>query len=165
MNNSSSPAGRYSFVEFLQFREPTWWIWFATATCLVLGLSGVPFGFPAAIGLAVAHTLVFLLREGFSFPVQIRGTYSLILFTAQVPAMWWMNISTLLGTLALLFFGYCLLARLLSLCPWNRTEKLTFSLIRRTLFSRPTRGNVHQGLPACTCTSEGRIATLTARNA
>jgi hypothetical protein len=52
------------------------------------------------------------------------------------------------GTWALVLSGYCLMARVLSLLPWNRTEPLSAALVRRTLFSPPTRGNVLQGMPA-----------------
>jgi hypothetical protein len=45
-------------------------------------------------------------------------------------------------------FGYCTLARCLSLLPWNRSEPLSFALLRRTFLSRPVKGSVLQGLPA-----------------
>jgi hypothetical protein len=37
----------------------------------------------------------------------------------------------------LVIFGYCLMARMLSLLPWNRTEPITADLVRRTFLSRP----------------------------
>jgi hypothetical protein len=40
-------------------------------------------------------------------------------------------------TLALVIFGYCPMARLLSLLPWNPYEPITMDLLRRTFRSRP----------------------------
>ena len=40
------------------------------------------------------------------------------------------------GTFALVIFGYCLTARVLSLLPWNRAEPITIDLLRRTFLSR-----------------------------
>jgi hypothetical protein len=37
----------------------------------------------------------------------------------------------------LVIFGYCLMARMLSLLPWNRTEPITADLVRPTFLSRP----------------------------
>lgn len=39
------------------------------------------------------------------------------------------------GTSARMLVGYCLLARTLSLMPWNRHEPISPELLRRTLFS------------------------------
>lgn len=46
-----------------------------------------------------------------------------------------------------LLFGYCTMARLVSLFPWNRSEPFSLNLVRRTFFSAPVRGNILQGLP------------------
>jgi len=46
-----------------------------------------------------------------------------------------------------LIFGYCTMARLVSLFPWNRTEAFSGRLLVRTFFSPPVRGNILQGLP------------------
>jgi hypothetical protein len=32
--------------------------------------------------------------------------------------------------------------------PWNRKERFSLDLLRRTVFSPPVRGNILQGLPA-----------------
>ena len=53
-----------------------------------------------------------------------------------------------LGTAAFVLTGYCLLARVLSLMPWNRAEPLSAALVARTFFSPPTWGDVRQGMPA-----------------
>ena len=54
-------------------------------------------------------------------------------------------------------FGYCLMARTLSLMPWNRRVPFTGALLFKTFLSRPVRGNVMQGLPPLSATP--RVAT------
>jgi hypothetical protein len=50
-----------------------------------------------------------------------------------------------IGTWALILFGYCTMARTVSLLPWNRREPLSLSLLKRTYFSAPVRGSILQG--------------------
>ena len=45
-----------------------------------------------------------------------------------------------LGLVGNLFFDYCLLARMLYLLPWNRTEKLSLVMVERTFLSPPSSG-------------------------
>jgi len=55
------------------------------------------------------------------------------------------------GTFALVLFGYCLMARILSLLPGNRTEPVSLDLILRTFLTPPDAYVL-----------EGRIASLSA---
>ena len=52
----------------------------------------------------------------------------------------------LTGTAAMVLFGYCPLARAMSLLPWNRHEPLSAALIWRTIAELPRIGAVHHGL-------------------
>ena len=45
------------------------------------------------------------------------------------------------GLIGNLFFDYCLLARLLSLLPWNRHESFSLGLVQRALLTPPGRFN------------------------
>lgn len=130
-------------------RELTWWIWLATATLLALGLAGHEGWFVAAIVLSFAHTGLFAWRSRSfrDFPVQVRLTYSVCLCVYALPPLRGFNWVPMLGTYALVLFGYCLLARILSLAPWNRGQPLTFPLVARTFLTPPRVGNVRQGLP------------------
>jgi len=47
--------------------------------------------------------------------------------------------------LGAIIFGYCTMARLVSLWPWNRSEKLSLKSLTKTFFSRPVKGSVQQG--------------------
>jgi hypothetical protein len=61
----------------------------------------------------------------------------LLLITCFFPPIRWLYGLPALGTLALVIFGYCPMARMLPFLPWNRAEPITFDLLRRTVLSRP----------------------------
>jgi hypothetical protein len=131
-------------------RDLSWWYWAATDLLLLAGLAGAEAAFPAAIALGAVQTVHFRVREGraSAFPVQVRIAYLGLLLLALWPPLRFIYWIQLAGTTAMVLFDYCPLARLLSLMPWNRSERLSLGLIRRTVASPPVRGNVLQGLPA-----------------
>ncbi|MFT4627386.1 MAG: hypothetical protein ACI8PZ_006070, partial [Myxococcota bacterium] len=51
------------------------------------------------------------------------------------------------GTVQVLF-GYCIMARSLSLLPWNLQQAFSFGLLKETFLKPPTVGNVRQGFAA-----------------
>jgi hypothetical protein len=157
----------FSRRSFLMPRNLTWWVWAITALCLAAGLMGFSSGYYAAIVISAIQIVVFDFREGslFAFPVQIRLAYTGLLILCQVPSLGWLYWVPTVGTFALVLFGYCLMARTLSLLPGNRTEPMSLDLILRTFLTPPVVGNIHHGLPATgcpggVCALEGRIATL-----
>jgi hypothetical protein len=133
----------------LEIRSMSWWYWLATVCLLTAGLTGWPNGFLFAIALTTFQLAHFLLRERriSAFPVQVRIGYLLLLLLAYPAALQWIYWIPTLGTWAQVIFGYCTMARLVSLLPWNRGEAFTAGLLKRTLLSRPVRGNILQGLP------------------
>lgn len=148
-------------------REITWWVWAFTAVFLAVGVLGLSVGFIAAVVLSIGQTLIFIskARSFRDFPVQIRVAYSLLLVVCYLPAMRWLYWLPTIGTFALILFGYCFAARVLSLMPWNRKEKLSLGLLGRTFLTPPVTGNIMQGLPAgdcpgSDCSHEGRVARL-----
>ena len=42
--------------------------------------------------------------------------------------------------------GYCPLARMLSLLPWNRRQPLSVALVRRTFLSAPVSGSIVEAM-------------------
>lgn len=144
-------------------KEPSWWIWAIMVGLLAVGLAGQPLGFVGAITLSIAQTVYFFAHERSPrpFPVQIRIGYTLLLIACYLPALRWLYWLPAIGTSAMIFFGYCLMARVLSLFPWNRTEPVTMDLLRRTFLSPPVVGNVRQGMPVCGC--PGGVCSLEAR--
>ncbi|MGH8745543.1 MAG: hypothetical protein ACREUK_03525 [Burkholderiales bacterium] len=133
----------------IMYREASWWYWAVSVILLGVGLAGRPGAFYLTVGLSVLQIAHFRRREGrwSAFPVQVRVAYALIvgLFLWQpLNVMYWLPF---IGTAAIVLFGYCLLARCLSLLPWNRREPMSLNLLARTFFSAPVKGNVMQGLP------------------
>lgn len=130
------------------YRDFSWWCWAVTAVLLIVGLAGRFEAFVLAAGLSGLQIVYFRLREGgfTAFPVQVRLAYAGILAVA----LWrpWLFWIPAIGTVAQVLFGYCLLARTLSLLPWNRPEPLSWRLVWRTFASRPVRGNILQDQPA-----------------
>lgn len=131
----------------LEYRDIAWWYWLVTATFLTFGMLLDTSGFYLAIMLTIVHTIHYYFRERSfkSFPVQVRVAYLLLLLMSlpeQLQFIFWVP---LVGTWAQVIFGYCAMARFVSLFTWNRTEPLTSRLILKTIFARPVRGSVLQG--------------------
>jgi len=134
----------------IDYRQINWWYWFATACVLTVGMAGYQIGFVLAIGLALLQLIHFTLREQSltAFTVQVRFwvlVYVLAAYPEPLQAAYWLP---LVGTWARAIFGYCVMARTLSLMPWNRRAPFSGALLAKTYFSRPMRGNIMQGLPS-----------------
>jgi hypothetical protein len=133
-----------------QLTSINWWYWAVTDLLLIVAVLGWQESFAAAIALNLVQALHFWAHEKrlASFPVQVRLSYLALLIAGQVDALYFIYFIQIAGTTAMVLFDYCLLARFLSLIPWNRAESFTLGLLRRTVFSPPVRGNILQGLPA-----------------
>ena len=121
-------------------RDPGWWYWLVTVGFLGAGLSGLPQGFFLAILLClvqVAH-VSWLTHDLTAFPVQVRVAYLAMLIAGLWGPLQWIHWMQLAGTAARVLIGYCLLARALSLAPWNRWQPLTVALLKRTFLSWQT---------------------------
>jgi hypothetical protein len=124
---------------FIMPQDWTWWAWLVTACLLLIGLLGMPEAFFTALLLSIAQSVLFFARKRAlgAFPVQLRLAYTLLLIICFFLPIRWLFWLPAVGTFALVIFGYCLMARMLSLLPWNRTEPITADLVRRTFLSRP----------------------------
>ena len=136
----------------IEYKDIGWWYWLLTACLLSLGVSGDANGFIFAIGLTVFQLFHFVVRERgiTAFPVQVRFWYLMLLIVAlpeQLRLIYWIPT---IGTWAQIIFGYCAMARFVSLFPWNRDEPFSFALVKKTFLSRPVRGSVKQGFAANT---------------
>lgn len=130
----------------LEFTTIRWWYWLATVVLLTGGVSGWSRGFLLAIGLTVLQAIHFAIRERSmsAFPVQVRVAYLLLLLVAlpeRLQLIYWLP---LIGTWVQVVFGYCTMARTVSLLPWNRSEAFSLGLLRRTFLSPPVRGSILQ---------------------
>lgn len=133
----------------LNYKKVSWWYWLVTAGLLTAGVAGYQICFLLAIGLTVFQLIHFVIREHSvtAFPVQVRFWYLLLLLVAlpePLQVVYWLP---MVGTWMQVLFGYCMMARCVSLLPWNRKERFSVDLLMRTFISRPVRGNIMQGLP------------------
>jgi hypothetical protein len=132
----------------IEHRDIGWWYWLVTAMLLTYGLVIDPVGLLLAIGLNVIQLVHFILRERRldAFPVQIRYWYLAlitVLFPEPLRQLIWIPA---LGTWAQVIFGYCTMARLVSLLPWNRSEPLSLVFLKKTFLTPPVRGSIQQHL-------------------
>lgn len=134
----------------IRYRQTAWRYWAVTVVLLSAGLAGRSEAFALALALSAVQIAHFRWREGRwdAFAVQVRIAYTALLALALWEPMNWLFWLPAVGTLAQVLVGYCLLARCLSLLPWNRREPLTWRLVWRTFTARPVEGNILQGLPA-----------------
>jgi len=133
----------------IDYKELSWWYWLVTALLLSAGVAGYQIGFILAIGLTVFQLVHFTIRERSitAFPVQVRFWYLVLLLVAlpeQLQIIYWIPT---VGTWAQLIFGYCTMARCVSLLPWNRSQPFSVELLLKTFTARPVRGSITQGLP------------------
>ena len=128
----------------LETKELGWWYWLVTAGLLTYGVLVDPLGLWLAVGLTVINLLHFAVMADrlIDFPVQVRFFYLLLLLAALPEAMRWLFWIPMIGTWAQVLVGYCTMARLVSLLPWNRNEPLTWRLVWRRFVSAPVRGSV-----------------------
>ncbi|MEJ2142217.1 MAG: hypothetical protein P8Y24_07655 [Gammaproteobacteria bacterium] len=131
----------------IEYKDTGWWYWLVTAGLLTYGVTGNPVGFLLAIGLTIFQLLHFIMMEKSlkAFPVQVRFWYLILLLISLPGPMQVVYWVPMLGTWAQIIFGYCTMARCVSLLPWNHSEPFTPDLVIKTFLSRPVRGSVLQG--------------------
>lgn len=133
----------------INFTSPAWWTWIVIAGLLVAGLSGQEDARLAAMWIAAGQAALYVTRHRSlaHFPTQVRVAYALWMaasfFDVLVPLFW----IQAAGTSALVLLGYCPLARMLLVLPWNRTVPLTWRGLAVMAFHPPIRGDVRSGLP------------------
>jgi len=125
-------------------RQIDWWYWLLTDGLLIGHLSGWRWGIYPAIALTVIQTAHYLTRERrvAAFPVQVRLGYLLLLVVGIIPPFGFIHWIQLAGTTAVVTVGYCPLARILALMPWNRRRPLTAALLWNTIVSPPVTGSI-----------------------
>jgi hypothetical protein len=134
----------------IEYRDIGWWYWLVTAALLSFGVVGNPTGFMLAIVLTTVQLVHYVIRERSitAFPIQVRFWYLMLLLIAWFEPLQWIYWIPAIGTWAQIIFGYCTMARCVSLFSWNRNEQLSLDLVNKTFFSRPVRGSIKQGFSA-----------------
>lgn len=134
----------------LDIKDTAWWYWLASTTCLWLAIAVDPFAFQLALGIGVVQLVHFALgeRSMTAFPVQNRIGYLLVLLSAMPEMLSWMIWVPAIGTALRVLFGYCLMARILMLMPFNRTRPLSWRFVRDAFLTPPVPGNILHGFTA-----------------
>ncbi|NAZ93449.1 hypothetical protein [Vibrio toranzoniae] len=129
----------------IELNDTGWRYWLITAVALTYGLLVDTLGFEFAIGLTIIHLFHFIIskRSMTAFPIQVRFWYLLLLLLAQVEGLSGIYWIPMIGTWAQVLFGYCAMARFVSLLPWNNNEPFSIYLICRTFLTRPVKGSIH----------------------
>lgn len=133
----------------LDTKDPGWWYWLLSTVCLWMTMTLDPTAYIWVLAIGLVQLVHYYLRDGFalSFPVQVRIAYVTYVLLAMPDNMQWLLYLPAVGGLARVVFGYCLLARMVALLPWNREGSFSWRCVRQTVLSRPVRGNILQGLP------------------
>jgi hypothetical protein len=99
--------------------------WAVTAPLLAAHLAGARGALLAVLVLCAASIAWYALRLGSlrPFRVQVRLGFFALVALGALPAARWILWLPLCGTTAQLLFGYCPMARLLQLMPWNRASR------------------------------------------
>jgi hypothetical protein len=140
-----------------------WWYWLAAELLLGAAVAGWSTGFPLAFIAVAAQAIHFAMRTGSvrAFSVQTPTTFCVFLVLGMWPPLVFLNWLMLAGTAARLLFDYCLLARTLSLAPWNRTVPFSWALVKRAYLTPPVDGSIlaHIRRPAAATELLRRAAT------
>jgi hypothetical protein len=130
---------------------PKWWYWFAAVLPLAASLAGWATALPLAFAAVAAQIVHFAARTGSAraFPVQVPTVFVVLLALGMWPPFAFLHWLLLIGTTIRLAFDYCLLARIVSLAPWNRSEPLSARMVKRTFLIPPVNGSIlaHRPLP------------------
>jgi hypothetical protein len=120
-----------------------WIYWFLTVVCVASAIFIWPQAIFLAMSLTVIHTIHFLLKQpGITeFPIQVRTGYLGLLLLGQVPALSWIYWILLIGGSVKLVTSYCPLARMVSLLPWNRSQAMSFNLLKKVVFTPTIPGS------------------------
>lgn len=122
-----------------------WWYMAATYVMIWAGvLTGNLAWFFAAVASCYLQAIVFGIEDKsfLSFSCQVRYALAVILAAGLFEPLRWIYWIPIIGLTVRLTLNYCLLARLISLLPWNSKQPFSLDLFRRTIFSKPTKGSI-----------------------
>ncbi|MCW8952122.1 MAG: hypothetical protein OQK23_06350, partial [Rhodospirillales bacterium] len=109
-----------------KYNEAAWWYWTATLVCMIAGLAGWSYGFIGAAVVSSVNLFAYIVRDRslVTFPVQVRGVYLAFVLFGLWPPGWWMFIPMTIGTVMVVLFDRCAIARVLIRMPWNKDADL-----------------------------------------
>ncbi|NOR20154.1 MAG: hypothetical protein GQ538_08730, partial [Xanthomonadales bacterium] len=119
-------------------------IFWVVEAALIAGALLDPVYWQWVVWISAFNALVFWVLVGFKpmvFPVQLRIAYLIwVAIGTYAPYMSWMMYVTLVGLGANLLVGWCPLARMIYLLPWNRQVPFSGTLVVKTFFTGPKPG-------------------------
>jgi len=128
-----------------------WTLWFVTWAGVLAGFLDRTF-WEWVVAFSAAHAVLVVSLVGFRvspFPAQVRIMYFLWAavgtYVPHAEVLMWI---TALGLPANLFVGYCPLARMVYLLPWNREERMSSQLLARVIFTPPVVGRFKPTTPS-----------------
>lgn len=123
---------------------PKWWFWLAAVVPLAASLAGWRAALPLAFATVAAQIVHFAVRTGGvrAFTVQVPTAFLGLLALGLWPPFAFLHWLQLVGTTIRLLFDYCPLARIVSLAPWNRSEPISWTLVKRTFLTPPVTGSI-----------------------
>jgi hypothetical protein len=128
----------------LEWRRLEWWYWVVADVLLALALLVERHWFAPALAFNLLQAVHIAWRRDslLHFSSQVRIGYLLWLVAGLLPGLFWMHWIQLAGTTAMISVGYCPLARMLSLLPWNRVHPFTLRLVLSTFLAPPRSGSI-----------------------
>ena len=147
----TEPATAWERMSARTRKAVIWILWLVTWVLLLAGLVDRVF-YEVVVWFTAAHLLLVLALNRFrvtAFPVQVRFVYVLwVLVGTYVPHMTFFMYIATVGLIGNLFFGYCTLARMMYLVPWNREERFSLDLVARVFTTPRTEGRFRPAPPA-----------------
>ena len=102
----------------INFKSLEWWYWCVTLIAMIIGLLGMVQGFYGVIFVSVVQTIHFSVSRGFTaFPTQVRLVYGLFAIAALFDPTRIFYWALLIGTIMVVLFDRCMIARMLKLMP------------------------------------------------
>ena len=113
--------------------------WAVTSPLLAAELLGAPGAVEGVLALTAVSALLYAirLRSVRPYRVQVRLGFGAFVALGLVPGLAPLLVVPMLGTASQVLFGYCPMARILDLAPWNRCEPFSLALLRRTVLRPP----------------------------
>ncbi|MBF9029021.1 hypothetical protein HKCCE3408_01320 [Rhodobacterales bacterium HKCCE3408] len=150
VSRTPAQSSRRRWPAAIETNDPVWWRWTAIAVLLSADLAGVGGAREVAFAIAAYQAL-----EGLSgdttprrFRSQVRMVYLCAMGLSFVPVLEFIAWIQMVGTWSLVLTGYCPLARVMVLLPFNRPVDLSWALVRQVVWSPATTGSIVDQLRA-----------------
>jgi len=114
--------------------------WLLILIPLILGNASVPVALYVAIAIASIQIAHFARRTSSltHLAVQVRLVFCTMMVVGLWSPLFFIHWIQVIGISAVLLFNFCLLERILSLLPWNRSERFTWAFARSTFLTPPS---------------------------